>query len=464
MENDNTTSSRRLYSVSELTSEIKGILEEKFAFIWISGEISNFKIPASGHFYFTLKDSAAQIQSVMFKGQSRKLKFLPEDGMKITGFGRVGVYAPRGSYQIIFEYLEPAGAGALQAAFEQLKKKLAAEGLFSEQRKRPIPFIAANVVIISSPTGAVVHDIIRVMHRRFENISIRILPVKVQGADAVFQITQAFAVLNELTGVDVAILARGGGSLEDLAPFNSEPVARAIVESRVPVVSAVGHETDFTISDFVADLRAPTPSAAAELVTPVKVDLVYTLSSLDGRMYAGISKLLKKQRTALKNLEKRLEHPAKRLCDLRLKTDDFSLRMNAAMLRLVASIRERTEMYANRLYVQSPSKRVLDAHRLLAVTADNLKRSMLTHISLQRQSFMRISEHLGALDPGAILARGYSITRTLPGRSLVIDADTVSVGQRLEIVLARGRINVKADLKPGPADVIRKNNYGQKKF
>lgn len=445
MKNNNTTPARKLYSVSQLTSELKGLLEEKFSFIWISGEISNFKIPSSGHYYFTLKDSTAQIQSVMFKGQNRNLAFQPEDGMKITGFGRVSVYAPRGAYQIIFEYLEPAGTGALQAAFEQLKKKLDNEGLFNADRKRPLPFLPSCVVIISSPTGAVVHDIIRVMHRRFQNVSICLLPVKVQGDDAVYQITEAFGILNDLAGVDLAILARGGGSIEDLAPFNSESVARAIVASRVPVVSAVGHETDFTIADFVADLRAPTPSAAAELVVPVKSDLVYTLSSLDGRMYSGIRKLMEKQKMTMGSLKKRLRHPARRISDLRLRTDDLSFRMNAAMMRHIVSIRERTEMYRQRLLMQSPVKRILDAHGFLSVTAMHLKRAIFALINRQREMLLRISEHLSALDPEAILARGYSITRTLPGRSVVINADNVSPGQVLEVVLAHGRLVVSAE-------------------
>jgi len=437
-----TIPSQKIFTVSELTSKIKGLLEEKFSFIWISGEISNFKIPSSGHYYFSLKDDAAQIQCVMFRGQNRKLKFLPEDGMQVTGFGRIGVYAPRGSYQVIFEYLEPSGYGALQAAFEQLKKKLEAEGLFDEARKRPIPFLPKRILIITSPTGAVVHDIIRVLHRRFENIAISILPVKVQGDEAASLITEAFALANELPDIDLVILARGGGSIEDLAPFNSESVARAIAGSRVPVISAVGHETDFTIADFVADLRAPTPSAAAELAVAVKTELVYTLSSLKCRMYKGLKKLIENRKMLVEGLKKRLRHPARRINDLRLKTDDLCFRMNGAMQRRITSERQRLEMNEKRLFALSPEKRVQDARVHLSDTSRRLFRATSVLVNGKRLAFLRISEHLRALDPEAILARGYSITHSLPHRSIVRDASTVIPGQKLEIVLGRGRLVV----------------------
>jgi len=268
-----TFAEKKIYSVSQLTENIKSILEDNFPFIWISGEISNFKSPVSGHYYFTLKDSQAQINAIMFRGQNRNLKFFPEDGMKITGFGRISVYQPRGAYQIIMEYIEPDGIGALQIEFEQLKIKLSQEGLFDEIHKKEIPFLPEKIALITSPTGSVVHDMIRVLHRRFPGVGISIIPVKVQGDDSVEQIVDAIIWLNKLKNADVAILARGGGSLEDLQAFNSEDVARAIFKSNIPIISAIGHETDYTISDFVADLRAPTPSVAAELAVAVKSDL-----------------------------------------------------------------------------------------------------------------------------------------------------------------------------------------------
>ena len=249
MQPDNADTQRKIFTVSELNADIKNLLEQQFPFIWIYGEISNFRVPASGHFYFTLKDADAQISAVMFRGQQRHLKFRPSDGMGVTGMGRVSVYEPRGTYQIILEYLEPSGIGALQVAFEKLKKQLAAEGLFDDQHKRSLPFIPRKISLITSPTGAVVHDLLNVIQRRFAGIRIEILPISVQGAAAVEQIVDALELLNARADSDVAILARGGGSLEDLQAFNSEAVARAIFQSQIPIISAIGHETDTTLID-----------------------------------------------------------------------------------------------------------------------------------------------------------------------------------------------------------------------
>ncbi|MDD3992112.1 MAG: exodeoxyribonuclease VII large subunit, partial [Desulfobacteraceae bacterium] len=280
--------SRNVLSVSQLTLNIKQLLEEKFEFIWITGEISNYRVPASGHAYFTLKDAAAQIAAVMFRGVRHTLRFEPRDGLSVIGLGRVSVYPPRGSYQIILEYLEPAGAGALQQAFEALKARLAAEGLFDETRKRPLPLLPRKIAVVTSATGAVFHDICRVALRRFPNLAIQLVPAAVQGAAAMEAVVHAIDLANRHGSADLIIVARGGGSLEDLQAFNSESVARAIAGSRLPVVSAVGHETDFTIADFVADLRVPTPSAAAEIVVPLKTELIarirHLLDLLSGRL------------------------------------------------------------------------------------------------------------------------------------------------------------------------------------
>ena len=257
---------RRIYTVSDLTADIKYILEDKFPFVWICGEISNFRVPASGHFYFTLKADNAQINVVMFRSQNRNLRFVPENGMSVTGLGRISVYEPRGAYQIIFEYLEPEGAGAIQLAYEQLKARLVEEGIFDEKHKKPLPYLPQKISIITSPTGTVVHDILKIINRRFSNVHIEIIPVKVQGEGSEDEIAAALKLLNARDDSDIAIIARGGGSFEDFHAFNSEVVARSIFKSEIPIISAVGHETDFSIADFVADLRAPTPSAAAELV------------------------------------------------------------------------------------------------------------------------------------------------------------------------------------------------------
>src|SRR4030095_8341110 len=262
----------KIYTVSELTFELKNLLEGNFPSIWLSGEVSNFRPHGSGHHYFCLKDASSQIQAVMFRGANRLLKFKLEDGLEVIGNRRIPVYEPRGSYQIVLEYLEPKGLGALQLAFEQLKKKLEAEGLFEAARKRPLPLFPKKIGIVTSPTGAAIRDLIHVLKRRCLNVEILLNPVHVQGAESAPEIARDIDELSLLEDLDLVIVGRGGGSIEDLWAFNTEIVARAIFRSRPPVISAVGHEIDFTIADFVADLRAPTPSAAAELAVPVKAD------------------------------------------------------------------------------------------------------------------------------------------------------------------------------------------------
>ena len=323
---------RKVYTISELNADIKLLLEEQFPFVWIIGEISNFRIPASGHFYFTLKDESCQLNAVMFRGQQQKLKFEPEDGLNITGMGRLSVYEPRGTYQIILEYMEPAGIGALQIAYEKLKARLNEEGLFDEKHKKPIPFLPQKIALITSPTGAVVHDMLTIIKRRFPNMHIQIFPVKVQGVGAEDEIVDALTLLNQTNDVDVAIVARGGGSLEDLQSFNAERVVRSVFESQIPVISAVGHETDYTITDFVADLRAPTPSAAAELAVPVKNELLRIVNNNFVALEFRVCHLIERFRRNLVDLAKGLVDPKKQIQDWRLRIDDFSARINRNFL------------------------------------------------------------------------------------------------------------------------------------
>ncbi len=393
---------QRIYTVSELTADIKSLLEENFPFIWISGEISNFRMPGSKHFYFTLKDENAQISAVMFRGQNRNLKFDPEDGMNVTGLGRISVYAPRGNYQIILEYLEPAGIGALQVAFEQLKARLSAEGLFDKEHKKYLPFLPKKISVITSPAGAVVHDILKIVNRRFPNVHIEIIQVKVQGQGADREIAAGIELLNRRGDSDVAILARGGGSLEDLHAFNSEIVARAVFASEIPIISAVGHETDFTISDFVADIRASTPSAAAELAVPLKDDLTRECSRLSMSLKMRFFRYTERQRSLLNEISKKLTHPSRRMQDLRLKTDDLATRLVRAFIN---SIRQRRE-----------------------------------HLSWR-------ADRLHALSPAAILSRGYSITRTIPDARVVTNSETVNKGQNLEVILEKGVLTCSVEGK-----------------
>ncbi len=435
-----TFAEKKIYSVSQLTENIKSILEDNFPFIWISGEISNFKSPVSGHYYFTLKDSQAQINAIMFRGQNRNLKFFPEDGMKITGFGRISVYQPRGAYQIIMEYIEPDGIGALQIEFEQLKIKLSQEGLFDEIHKKEIPFLPEKIALITSPTGSVVHDMIRVLHRRFPGVGISIIPVKVQGDDSVEQIVDAIIWLNKLKNADVAILARGGGSLEDLQAFNSEDVARAIFESNIPIISAIGHETDYTISDFVADLRAPTPSVAAELAVAVKSDLFQQQNMLAKQLSLRFKLYLQNHRHNIENLTKRLITPRKNLDNLKIRLDDFFLRLVLKFKQLIHQKREHLAWRTERLNNVNPNTLVTSYRDILLKYNDNLKSLVVSNLNTKRLTLKEIDGRLQALNPSAVLERGYSITRLLSDKSIILNSDDVSVGQLLEIILSKGSI------------------------
>jgi len=430
-------------TVSELTRKIKSLLEDRFQFVWLSGEISNFRIPASGHFYFTVKDAHAQISAVMFRGQNRNLKFMPEDGMQINGLGRISVYEPRGSYQIIFEHLEPGGIGALQVAFEQLKQKLDNEGLFATDHKQALPFLPHYIGLITSPSGAVVHDVLRIVNRRYPNIHIQIASCKVQGKGAENEISAAFELLNQQKQLEVIILARGGGSLEDLQAFNTEIVARAIYASRIPAISAVGHETDYTIADFVADMRAPTPSAAAELVVPVKEDLEYTLSDLTRQLTGSFNRFIDHKRTYLNYAAKKLNNPKKRIQDLRIRMDDLTNRLTINAKRHLQLRQERLSWHTQKLAIYSPGNHCKQLKEKLYISNHNLFKYYTNLIDNKKTNLREITSALDLLNPTAILSRGYSITRTIPDNSVVRNAKEVSHGQDLEILLGTGSLTVK---------------------
>lgn len=437
----------KIYTISQLTQNIKNLLEDHFSLVWITGEISNFRVPASGHFYFTLKDDAAQINAVMFKGQNRNLKFIPEDGMSITGFGRISVYEPRGTYQIILEYLEPSGVGALQAAFEQLKAKLYAEGFFDSEKKKLLPFLPETICLITSPTGAVVHDMIRVIQRRYQGVNIEIIPVKVQGEGAEDEIEAAIDLLNQRQKADVAIVARGGGSLEDFSAFNSEKVARAIFASVIPIISAVGHETDFTIADFVADLRAPTPSVAAELVVPVQAHLLEKIQSCYNRLCSRIRININQYLNYLNKLTKRLIHPKKRLDDAKLRLDDYSSRLVKEFTRSIRLKKERLFWLKQRFEAKSPVY-IVETHKTSLHQRSALLESLLmTFLNHQRLKYKELNGRLHALSPTAVLKRGYSITRLISDKTVITDSSTVCIDQLVEVILAKGALFCRVERK-----------------
>ncbi len=446
---------RKIYTVSELTDQIKALLEETFPFIWIVGEISNFRTPLSGHFYFTLKDADSQITAVMFRGQQRQLKFEPEDGMRVTGMGRLSVYEPRGSYQIILEYMEPSGIGALQIAYEKLKSGLAQEGLFEDQYKQPIPFLPQKIALITSPAGAVVHDILTIFERRYANVDVQILPVKVQGDGAEDEIVAALDLLDQQAGFDAAILARGGGSLEDLQAFNSETVARAIYACDVPLISAVGHETDYTIADFVADLRAPTPSAAAELLLPVKQELLQIVKNFSADLHYRMITRIEGLRRTLLDTAKRLADPRKKSQDWRLRLDDLTARLSRQTRSILTRKNERLQWRQDKLLMNSPLSRLKNSKAIIDKNFDKLFELYNKNRQNKLAHLRELNARLDALNPIAILERGYSITRTVPQAKIVLDPETVAVHQELEVIVSRGALicRVKEKLKNGPKNI-----------
>ncbi len=431
---------RYILTVSELTQEIKDILELKFPDIWVEGEISNLRIPPSGHIYFTLKDDFSQIRAVLFKMQARTLRFVLEDGLHVICRGRVSVYERRGEYQLILEEVEPKGIGALQLAFLQLKDRLEKEGLFDSARKKPIPMIPQTIGIVTSPTGAVIRDMLHIIHRRFENIHILLHPVRVQGEGASLEIAKAIEDFNKWMNVDVIIVGRGGGSLEDLWSFNEEIVARAIYHSKIPIVSAVGHETDYTISDFVADLRAPTPSAAAELVVRDKREVKNTLRYLEGRLESEILRVLQENRTDLSHLRKILMDPRKKIEEYFLRVDDLVNRFRILTSWILKRKRERSLHLSERLYLQNPIQRVKNLRLIISETGKHLGQTMRYSVDIQRQKVEGIFGKLSSLSPLSILQRGYSITRRLPSLQILRDVAHIREGDKVEVRLHKGTL------------------------
>ena len=429
-----------IYSISELTQNIKSLLEDTFPFIWVIGEISNFRKPISGHCYFNLKDEYSQINAVMFRGQQRQLKFEPDDGMNVTGMGRISVYEPRGTYQIILEYLEPSGIGALQVAFEKLKMQLAEEGYFEDKYKKQLPFLPQKLSLITSLTGAVIHDILTIVNRRFPDIAIQISPVKVQGDGAVNEIVAAIENLNVYSDSDVAILARGGGSLEDLQAFNSEAVAKAIFNSRIPIVSAIGHETDYTISDFVADLRAPTPSAAAEMVVPQKKELKRRLLEFSRRLIFNMSNNIGKLQSKLTELVDKLVDPRRKIEDYRLRLDDLTTGLHKILTYRIQRDHEHLGFWKDRLHANIPLNVLNKVNYQLEQLYDKFLKTYYIFINSKQNNLHELTAKLEVLSPISILERGYSITRTIPESIVVKDPETVHLNQEIEVMVSKGRL------------------------
>jgi exodeoxyribonuclease VII large subunit len=442
---------RRIWRVADLVSAVRTTVERGYTDVWVEGEVSNFRPAESGHLYFTLKDGDAQLRVVMFRSQARLLRFRPDNGMQIVARGRVTIYDVRGELQLSAEFLEPLGAGALQVAFEQLKARLADEGLFDASLKKPLPLLPRRIGIITSPRGAALHDMLNILARRHASVGILIYPAQVQGESAASELATGLRYFNRARNVDVIVLARGGGSLEDLAAFNNEGLARTIAASALPVISAVGHETDFTIADFVADLRAPTPSAAAELVIESKHRLGEHMAHLRQRLDRATRYRLLMARSQLNDLA---QHGAfARIQDLLVRR---SQRLDDLSFRLAANYQNVLRDYNRRLDVAAARIRHFDFRRSLALTrarldavTEALVRSTRANVVGSRARLEKLSATLDALSPVKILDRGYALIFDAGG-ALVKDARQLKPGQEVSTHLARG--SFRAEVKEVKGD------------
>jgi exodeoxyribonuclease VII large subunit len=438
-------SQRKIYSVYDITSEIKQALDT-LGIVWIQGEISNFKRHSSGHLYFSLKDRRAQIKAACFKNNNMYLKFCPEDGMEVVARGRVSVYEPRGDYQIIVEYMEPVGLGSLQLAFDQLKEKLRKEGLFDEVHKVPLPLLPHKVGIVTSPTGAAIRDMLRILKRRNASLDVLLYPAKVQGSGAAEEIASGIRYLNDRPDIDVIIVGRGGGSIEDLWAFNEEAVARAIYECHLPVISAVGHEVDYTISDFVADLRASTPSAAAEMVSGARDDLLASVNSLKERLMQAVRRGIEQRRMRLERLahNKAFMVTPNKIRDLQQRFDEGTLRMTQAMHRFMHAIRHRERMHSMRLNAVDLRRGIHHKRDILARSHQGLVSAVKSLLHRDRGRFEIAVGRMDALSPLAILQRGFALCRDARG-VIIKSASLVSRGDKVRVTLAAGELACKVE-------------------
>jgi len=429
-----------VFSVSELNATIRDLLENELQTVWVEGEISNGRVWNTGHMYFTLKDSASQIKAVMFRSALRYLKFKPEDGLKVVARGKVSVYDPKGEYQIICEHIEPKGLGALQQAFEQLKKRLAAEGLFDPARKRPLPALPRRIGLVTSIDGAALRDMIRVLRRRYPNAHLVISPTRVQGEGAGREVAHAIRKVARIDAVDVIIVARGGGSLEDLWAFNEEVLARAIVASPVPVISGIGHETDFTIADFVADLRAPTPSAAAELVVGRKDEFFAHIDRIGERLDAAMHHRLRRIEMRLHVLEARPGYAGYqgRIAVRGRHISELAAKLRRGMDQGISRRGRRQELLRRALDQFDPRHRLAAVRTRLVARDGHMQAAIRRRLTIAQSRMARLAAQLDGLSPLAVLGRGYSVTWDATRTRIIRDAATLKPGDGVSVTLERG--------------------------
>ncbi len=448
---------RRPQTVSELTGAVRKSLESRFSSVWVEGEISNFKAHSSGHWYFTLKDESAQLRAKCFRSTNTRIRFRPTDGLYVRARGRLSVYEPRGEYELVVEALDPVGEGALRIAFEQLRDRLQAEGLFARELKRPLPVFPRRVGIVTSPTGAAIRDILNVISRRTRTVHVLFSPARVQGEGASRDIARAIRLINDYHAaavrlgksgdlVDVLIVGRGGGSTEDLWAFNEEEVARAIRASAIPVISAVGHETDFTIADFTADLRAPTPSAAAELVAAKEDEICGTLAEL-GR---NLSRLMRFRISSARNrvqqqaLSQAFDEVRGRLRAAHRESGAATHRLHLLMTRALRETQGRSERIAFQLSPERLQARLGQARMRFNAAQSDCNAAFLSRLETARARLGLVAASLDALSPLAVLQRGYAIAEDADGR-LLRDANSVSPGDQVSVRLAKGRLTARVE-------------------
>lgn len=438
-------SEKTILTVSRLTALLRGVLEENFEQLWVQGEVSNLSYPSSGHCYFTLKDAGAQLRCVMFKNAAKNLKFRLTDGMALIARGRISVYDQRGEYQLICEHVEPAGIGALQTAFVQLKEKLALEGLFAESHKIRLPCFPRKIGVITSPTGAAIHDILNVLKRRFASLEVLLYPVRVQGEGSAQEIALAIYEMNRLAEVDIVIVGRGGGSLEDLWAFNEEVVARAVYRSKIPIISAVGHETDWTICDFVADLRAPTPSAAAELVIASSDELLSQIEGFSHRLRRSVENLLAAHGGCLEGLRRALHDPRTMLGHLAQRMDDLTGRLEMGLSVAVSRRSDRFERLQQALQHNDPTGMVDTLRQRITLLSVRAEHSLEKQLEVIRQGFGDNAARLEVLSPLKTLARGYAIATRGSDGTVVTDAGSLATGEQLLLRLYQGQVRCRVE-------------------
>jgi len=444
---DNT---QEIISVSEINRRAKSILEENFPFVWIQGEVSNFFSAASGHWYFSLKDESSEIRCAMFANKSHRITFEPKNGDHLVLNGTLSIFEGRGQYQIIVEHIELAGEGALLKAFEELKKKLLTEGLFDDSLKKKLPSYPRSIAVVTSPDGAVIQDIINVLSRRSPFFNLTVVPTLVQGEKAAPLICEALDKASNLENIDLIILARGGGSIEDLWAFNNEEVARAIVNCPIPLVSAIGHETDFTISDFVADIRAPTPSIAAEIISQPYSEIKETLEGYQSYLLKSVESQFDSQRTRITNLIKRIRHPGDKLREIGQKVDYLETALIQEMHQKVSFKKNQLNLSQLSLQQNSPQNKVKEAKVYLQNASKDLLKAFNLKIERKRKLLGELVATIEAVSPLSVLARGYSIISTEPEGKILSSSDQVEIGQTISAVLNKG--NIKAEVKSKDKD------------